>query len=276
MQPILRFASSSCRRSRRTHAALLAGLLFGLGAPGALAGVPGTPAVRALAGDSGLWATAARIALASRWMLPGRATIDEHSSQDAATTHTAITARLEDAGARAPRLTIEAVRINDEDKTQATAQEMTHGLSELVESLYSPDHPLGRHTPKEIRLAGETLIDGARCRGFATRTTTDGLNLESTTWIDVALGYARRIDYRAINLPLRKDSATIRALSGSTDYALDAGGRWILVRHSEHSDLKASSFLGSIELRSDKTIRCEHHWEYTGPRRKAPDRPADP
>ena len=248
---------------------------MGAATAGPLTGAAESSVVRTLAGDTALWTAAARIAQSSRWFLPGRATVHERASQDANVIESSITARLQNGGAREQRLAIDSVQVDGEDKTKTQKEEMAASLGELVESLYTPDHPLARHTAREILRTGETVIDGAHCVGFITQTTVDDLSLESTIWIDVARGYARRIDYRAINLPLRKDRALLRALSGRSDYALDSAGHWILVRHNEHTDLQASSLLGSIELRSDKTIADANHWEYKGPRRsKAP--PAAP
>jgi hypothetical protein len=262
----LHFASSSCRLDRRTHARLLAGLILGLTtATSALSSAAATSGVRP--SDSALWNSAVQIARASRWFFPGRAVIEETATRDKTTARTRVTARLETEFDGEPAVSVTEVRIGDRDLTQDRADDVASTLTPLLETLYHPEHPLARHSADEIRPVGEKVIDGFRCRGFATRSEVDGVTIAMTTWIDTSRGFARQIEFHAVDLPVRKDGAVLRALGGTAEYTLDAENRWLLVRQQEHSDVKAPIVLSSVEVRADRTITCDGHWEYRGPRR---------
>ncbi|MFT3831150.1 MAG: hypothetical protein QM691_15740 [Opitutaceae bacterium] len=261
----LHFASSSRLLDRRTHARLLAGLLFGLTTAGSTISSAATGGTRP--SDSALWNSAAQIARASRWIFPGRAVIEETATRDKTTARTRVTARLENEAGGEPAVAVTEVRFGDQDLTRDHAEDVAATLTPLLETLYRPEHPLALQSAAEARAVGEKYIDGFRCRGFATHNELDGVAVEMTTWIDVARGFARRIDFHAMNLPLQKDGAVLRALVGTAEYTLDAENRWLLVRHREHSDLRAPVVRANVEIRADRTITCDDHWEYRGPRR---------
>ncbi|HLP02435.1 MAG TPA: hypothetical protein VK163_10455 [Opitutaceae bacterium] len=263
----LHFASSSRLLDRRTHARLLAGLLFGLTTAGSAISSASAATSGARPTDTALWNSAVQIARASRWFFPGRAVIEETATRDKTTARTRVTARLENENGGEPAVAVTEVRLGDQDLTSDRAEDIAATLTPLLETLYRPDHPLALHSAEDARPVGEKDIDGFRCRGFATRSELDGVAVEMTTWIDVSRGFARRIDFHAVNLPIRKDGAVLRALVGTAEYTLDAENRWLLVRHREHSDLRAPVVLSNVEIRADRTITCDGHWEYRGPRR---------
>ncbi len=267
MNRTLPFATSSRPLDRRRHSRLLAGVLLGLGLLSAATAAPSP--VTALS-DSELWARAVGIARASRWFLPGQTVIEETTVQDKTTARSRVTARFASRADREPEVSVTEIRIDGRDVTGDQAAEVATALEVLVEKLFHPEHPLALLSAADTRPVGEKLIDGARCRGFETSTPVNGLTIVSTTWIDVARGFARRIDYHAAGLPLRQDGAVLRELDGSTEYTLDAANRWLLVRHHERSDAKARALLSSIEIRSDRTLTCEGYWEYHGARREQP------
>ena len=272
----LHFASSTRRIDRRTHARLLAGLILGLTTAG-----PALPSAGAAPGghrpsDSMLWNSAAQIARASRWFFPGRAVIEETATRDKTTAHTRVTARLETERGGEPVVSVTEVRLGDRDLTDDRAEFVASTLTPLVEELYHPDHPLAVHSAEEARPVGEKDIDGFRCRGFTTRSEVDGVPLVVTTWIDLARGFARRIEFRAVNLPVRKDGAVLRTLVGTAEYTLDSENRWLLVRHRERTDVRTPVVLSHVEIKADRTITCADHWEYRGPRRDEPAAPSAP
>lgn len=226
--------------------------------------------------DAALWENAARLAQASRWFFPGRAVIDSRDTQGKTVTHSRITTSLKADPRGEPSLQVGEVHVDDQDRTRDLAEEVASELSPMVESLYRSDHPLHFCTPSDTAYVGEMMIEGARCRGFRTRTVLDGVTIESTTWIDADRAFARRTDTRGLNLPLNKDGATLREMTSRTDYAFDSQGRWLLVRHTEHTDLTAQALFSTVALQSDKTITCGEHWEYRGPRRTRAAAPPQP
>ncbi len=262
MHQPLPFATSSHQPDRRLHARLLAGVLLGVAAfsPGAVTAA-GPPA------DSALWASAAQIARASRWFFPGRAVIEETARLDRSTTRSRVTARLEHRTGAEPAVAVTEVRVDNRDLTRDKADAVATTLGPLVDALYRPDHPLVSHNATDTQPAGEAVIDGARCRGFVTCSRMDGVAITMTTWIDTTRGFARRIEYRALNLPFERDGTFVREFTGTSEYTLDAANRWLLVRQSAHSKLKAPASVRAVEVRSDRTITCADHWEYHGPRR---------
>lgn len=270
MHQPLSFATSSPQPNRRRHARLLAGVLLGAAALSpASATAAGRPA------DSALWTSAVQIARASRWIFPGRAVIEETARLDRNTTRSRVTARLDQSTGAEPSVVVTEVRVDDLDRTRDKADAFATTLGPLVDALYRPDHPLASHEASDTQPVGEAVIDGVRCRGFVTCSRMDGVAIAMTTWIDTARGFARRIEYRALNLPLERDGAFIREFAGTSEYTLDADNRWLLVRQSAHSKLKAPVAVHAVEVRSDRTITCADHWEYHGPRRTdAPPAPS--
>lgn len=271
MNRSLPFATSSRQPNRSLHSRLLAGVLLG-----AAALSPVSAAAADRLSDSALWSRAAQIARASRWFFPGRAVIEETARHDRNITRSRVTARIENRADAEPAVAVTEVRVDDRDHTQDRAEVVATALDPLVDALSRADHPLASHTLSDTRSAGETIIGGAHCRGFITASQIDGVPIAMTTWIDTARGYARRIEYHAMNLPLEKDGALIRELAGTSEYTLDADNRWLLVRRSAHSKLKGPVVVPRIEIRSERTITCAEHWEYRGPRRADAQPPPAP
>ena len=273
MSRTLPFATSSLRHDRRRHSRLLAGLLLGVGL---VATAAAGPAPATVLSDSALWARAAAIARASRWFLPGRAVIEETTRQDKTTVRSRVAAQLASRADHEPEVSVSEIRLDGRDVTHDQAAEVASALESLVEKLFHPDHPLALLSADDARMVGERLIDGAPCRGFETTTTVNEIPIVFTTWIDVARGFARRIDYHATGLPLRRDGAVIRELGGASEYTLDAANRWLLVRHRESSEAKAGAQFSDVEIRSVRTLTCAAHWEYRGARREVSSDAATP
>lgn len=236
-------------------------ILMVTGCPLLAAGAPESPSV-----VPELWGRAAAIAAASRWMVPGRAVIEETTTENKKTTHSRVTAELRQNRNNEPAIHVREVSIDGEDRTREKSDEIATGLQPMVDSLFEQDHPLAQRGAHPT-LAGESMIAGAPCRGFTTSTESDGIALELVTWIDIEKGFARRIDFHALGLPLEKDGATIRSLSGHTDYTIDSEGRWVVVAHQTRSTVEASFFLAKVNFSSDQKIRCDQHWEYRGAKR---------
>lgn len=218
-----------------------------------------------------LWERAAEHARASRWFFPRAITVSTRveDNKGKLVKTTLLETTLLPGPLAEPSWTLSRYLEDDQDRTERERKAIEVELAKGIDALFDDANPLLSRPAAGVQRLEDAEIDGAACSGFRAATEADGLKLALTIWIDRARGYARRIDARAQNVPLNKDGMTIETFESTTDYVLDAQGRWLAVRETAQTRFRATMLLFRFRGGSFTTTIYASPWEYRGKRRGA-------